>query len=333
MTRAGPHYAAFALVRRTALAGIVAFLLGLGVFLVVGGFRLWPRISGQQLPFSLIWPFARPLLAVALELSFLVSAPLALAVSTSTKTARERTSGLLGLVLASSLLVIGLGGVAFAFSASLDGGSSTPGQLATELVSSARQSCSESKPPAEVSVPLIGFSWSCVAGSAPRLHGKAPLGKQAELDARAIELSDDLRSVSLTDLALAFTTPIFPVRMHAKEATLRGLPPWGRSRRMPFGLRACLFALSAWLAGFGTGWLVGRASWLPAWAGAAVGVALAVDCWLAFTWLERQDPGPLAPWVLPLSVLGALAASATVLLGGRRLWQFRQRAVTHAGDT
>lgn len=307
----------------------MAFLLALGVALVFGASRLWPRISGQHLPFSLIWPFARPLLAVALELSLLVSVPLAFGVAAGTKSARAQPSSLLAAAVSSALLVACLGGLAFTLSATLDGGSSTPGSLATELLASARQSCVESKPPAEVSVPLVGFSWRCEARHEPRLQGKAPLGKSAAFDARTIALSDDLRRVSLTDIALAFTTPLVPVKLHAKEATLRGLPPWGRSRRMPFALRAGLFLSSAWLAGFGTALVVARASWLPLWAGVVAGALVAVTSWLAFSWLERQDPGPLVAWVLPLGVLGTLAIEGLGVLAAPRAWAlWRNRSHT-----
>ena len=331
MTRAGNRSGASALAWRSAISGSGAFLLALLVFLGIGASRLWPRISGQQLPFSLIWPFARPLLAVALELSFLVCVPLALGIVASTKGARARPLTWRDALVSSALLVCCLGGLAFALSASLDGGTSTPGALATELVASARQSCVESKAPAEVSVPLVGFSWRCEASRAPRLQGKAPLGKNAQFDAQTVELSDDLRRVSLSDMALAFTTPLVPVQLHAKAATLRGLPPWGRSRRMPFALRACLFLSSAWLAGFGTALLVARASWLPLWGGLIAGALIAACSWLAFSWLERQDPGPLVAWVLPLAVLGAIGVEAGAFFAGPRVWQlWRNRSHTPA---
>jgi len=327
--RSSTRSAAFALARRTAAFGTVAFLLALLLFLALGAARLWPRIAGQHLPFSLIWPFARPLLAVALELSFLVTPPIALGLATSTKTARSSGATVLASFATSGLLVAGLGGLSFGLSASLDGGRTTPGELASELVTSARQSCVESNPPAEVNVPLVGFSWRCEAHRAPRLSGKAPFGKNAQLEAAAITLSDDLRRVSLTDLALAFTTPLSPVRLHAKEATLRGLPPWGRSRRMPFALRAGLFVLSAWIAGCGIAQLVRRVPWLSPWASALAGGLVAGGAWFAFSWLERQDPAPFVTWVLPLAVLGVLGLEAVGLLAAPYLWRlWRHRLPT-----
>jgi hypothetical protein len=169
-------------------------------------------------------------------------------------------------------------------------------------------------------VPLVGFSWICEASRAPRLHGHAPLGKHAEFDAAAIELADDLKRVSLTHIALAFSTPAFPVRVHAEHATLRGLPPWGRSRRMPFAWRAGLFVLSVSLAAYGVGRLAARTAWLPLWGGALLGVFVSGCSWFAFAWLERHEPRPLSYLVLPGSGALGLAAAALALFLGQRAW-------------
>jgi hypothetical protein len=313
--------------RRTAGFGLLIFVLSLGLFMGVGGLRLWPRISGEHLPFSLIWPFARPLLAVALELSFLVSLPIALGLSASTQAARRagvaswRTSA-----EATGLLVLCLGALSFGLSASLDSGGTSPGQLASELVASARESCVESAPPAEVSVPLVGFTWVCEAGHAPRLHGRAPLGKKAEFEASTIELGDDLKRITLAHFTLAFSTPFCPVHVRAQHATLSGLPPWGRSRRMPLELRSSLFVLSVALAAYGVGRLVVRSPGLPAWGGALLGAAVSGCLWCAETWLERQEPRVLSYLALPVAGALGVAGAALVLRLGRRLWRRWGRA-------
>ena len=307
--------------RRAGFLGLSAFAVALLLFLGFGGLRLWPRISGQHLPFSLIWPFARPLLAVALELSFLVSLPIALALSASTRRARQHgLSDWRAHALSTALLIVCLGTLSFGLSSALDSGGSSPGQLASELVASARESCIESAPPAEVAVPLLGFSWSCEANHAPRLRGHAPVGKQAEFEASTIELGDDLKRITLARFQLAFSSPLFPVRVRAEHATLSGLPPWGRSRRMPRGLRSCLFVLSAGLAAYGVGRLVARTPWLPAWAAGTLGVCESGCLWFALTWLERQEPRPLTYTVLPAAGLAALLLAAGGLALGRRLW-------------
>jgi hypothetical protein len=310
-----------AVARRSASFGLLCFGLALLVFLGVGALRLWPRISGQHLPFSLIWPFARPLLAVALELSFLVSVPIALGWSASARAARRKgVASWRESALSTALLLVCLGGLSFGVSSCLDSRGSSPGQLASELVASARESCAESAPPAEVAVPLVGFSWICEARRAPRLHGRVPLGKQAEFEARTIELGDDLKRISLANFTLAFSASSVPVHLRAEQATISGLPPWGRSRRMPFVLRSGLFVLSAGLAAYGVGRLAARTPWLPAWAGALLGASVSGCLWFALSWLERQEPHSLTYGVLPAAGLAALLAAALGLASGRWLW-------------
>src|SRR5882724_10857296 len=194
--------------RRSLLAGLAAFATALTLFCAAFALRLWPRISGQHLPFSLIWPFARPLLAAGLELSFLVSAPIALGLAESGAAARSASvASWKATAFATALVVLGLGMPAFGVSSWLDGAGSSPGQLATELVASARESCVESMPPAEVTVPLLGFAWLCEPGRAPRLRGRAPFGKRATFQASAIALGDDLKRIALEGFSLAFPLP------------------------------------------------------------------------------------------------------------------------------
>lgn len=308
-------------IRRAGISGLLAFSAGLALFCVVGGLRLWPRISGQHLPLSLIWPFARPLLAAGLELSFLVSLPVALGISASLRAARvQGVASWRITAVATLLLIVVLGGLSFGVSSSLDSGGTSPGQLAAELVASARQSCTESGASAEVNVPLLGFSWSCERDRAPLLRGSAPLGKPARFEAAAIELSDDLKRISLDRLALDFNAPTFPVRIHAARATISGLPPWGRSRRMPFGLRIGLFVLSAGLSAYGAGRLAAHVRWLPAWAGALLGVAVSGCLWFALSWLERREPAALSYLALPAAGGAGLALAALALAVGRRAW-------------
>ncbi len=192
--------------RRSALAGLAAFGVALSLFFAIGGLRLWPRISGQHLPLSLIWPFARPLLAAGLELAFLVSVPVALGIVASMRAARTPVgASWQATACATALLLVELGPLSFGVSSWLDGRGSSPGQLATELVASARESCTESAQPAEVAVPLLGFAWVCRAGSAPRLRGRAPIGKFTTFEASAITLSEDLKRIALDGFTLALS--------------------------------------------------------------------------------------------------------------------------------
>jgi len=316
--------------RRTALTGPAVFAGVLVVCLCIGGLRLWPRISGQHLPLSLIWPFARPLLAAALEVSFLVSIPVAVGIAASGQSTRALGSAPWHSTARSTLaLVLALGSFSFGLSTWLDGRGSSPGQLAAELVASARDSCLESAPRAEVTIPLLGFVWVCEAGRAPLLQGRAPLGKLATFGAAAIELSEDLKRIALESFTLAFPVAAFQIKVqvHAQHATVSGLPPWGRSRRMPLALRICLFASSAALSAYGIGRLAALRPWLPAWAGALLGVCASACLWWAMAWLERQEPHSLSYLALPgAGVAGAAVAGLALLAvqalrrrSGRRL--------------
>jgi hypothetical protein len=308
--------------RRTALTGLLAFACALTLFLGVGALRLWPRVAGERLPFSLVWPFARPLLASALEVSFLVSVPIAVAIAASLRSARsaERVPWRVT-ALATCLLVIALGGFAFGVSSWLDGRGTSPGQIATELVASARESCVESAPRAEVTVPMLGFAWVCEAGRAPQLQGRAPLGKQATFRASAIALGEDLKRIALDGFTLAFPLPAFKlqVRVHAKHATLSGLPPWGRSRRIPIVLRVCLFTLSAGVSAYGVGRLASLRPWLPVWAGALLGACASACLWWAMAWLERQEPHAATYLALPAAGIAGAALGGFALIAVQQL--------------
>jgi hypothetical protein len=304
-----------------ALHGTLVFCGGLALFVGIGAIRLWSRISDPLLPLSLIWPFARPLLAVALELAFLLSVPIALGWSVSTRAARALgVASWRELALSTCVLVTALGALSFGLSSWLDDAHTAPGRMAAELLSSARETCTERTPPATVRVPLLGFEWMCTANALPRLRGQAPLGKQAEFEAMAIDLADDLRRIAWAHLKLSFRTPAFAVQVRAERATLRGLPPWGRSRRIPLALRACLFVVSVALATYGVGSVVTRAVWLPSWAGALLGAALAGALWFAFSWLERQEPVVAAYFALPLTAVCGWAAAAVCLPWCRLRW-------------
>ncbi|MEP7049185.1 MAG: hypothetical protein ABJB12_02480 [Pseudomonadota bacterium] len=318
--------------RRSAIAGLAAFALALMFFFAIGGLRFWPRLAGGaeqgHLPLALVWPFARPLLAAGLELAFLVSVQIALGWVTSGKAASvPHASTWQSTAFATGLLVIGLGAPSFGASSWLESRGSSPGELATELVSSARQSCIESAPPAQVTVPLLNFAWVCEAGTAPRLRGHAPIGKQASFQAGAIALGDDLKRIALESFTLAFPLSTLHIQVRAKHATLSGLPPWGRSRRMPIAWRVFLFASSAGLSAYALGRLVARRSWLPVWAGALLGACVSVCLWRGFSWLERQEPHGAAYLVLPVAGLVGAALCGLVLWLGHALWLRRSGAL------
>jgi hypothetical protein len=159
-------------------------------------------------------------------------------------------------------------------------------------------------------VPLLGFSWVCVGGQAPLLKGHAPLGKQAEFQASSITLGDDLERLSLANLRLNFPLPSFRVQVRTRHALLSGLPPWGRSRRLPLALRALLFASSAGISAYGVARLIERQTTLPRWLGVLLGLCVAGCLWFALSWLERHELRPLSYLALPAAGAIGVALSA-----------------------
>ena len=108
------------------------------------------------------------------------------------------------------------------------------------------------------------------------------------------------------------------MQVRARHATLSGLPPWGRSRRWPIGLRVCLFALSAGFSAYLVGRLSALRPGLPVWAGALLGVCVSGCLWWAVSWLERQEPHGVAYLVLPAAgALGATLCGLSLLLAQR----------------
>jgi CDP-diglyceride synthetase len=145
------------------------------------------------------------------------------------------------------------------------------------------------------------------------------VGKRATFQATSISLGEDLKRIALQGFTLAFPLSALQVQVHAKQATLSGLPPWGRSRRLPIALRVCLFAISAGISAYVVGRLVTLRPWLPAWAGALIGALVSACLWWATAWLERQEPSPAAYLAVPAAGLFGTLLVGFSLLGLSRL--------------
>jgi len=143
-----------------------------------------------------------------------------------------------------------------------------------------------------------------------------------------------LKRIALEGFTLAFPVPTFQIKVqvHAQHATVSGLPPWGRSRRMPLPLRVWLFTVSAALAAHGIGRLAAARPWLPAWAGALLGVCASVCLWWTMAWLDRQEPHSAAYLALPgAGLVGAAIAGLGLLLAESLRSRFGQSLGTPAG--
>lgn len=229
-----------------ALPLVRAFALYVGAFaaaLAVSTLRLRDLALGSA-PLTLWLPFIRPLFSAAFEAALLLGMPVAW-LSAWTHTGAARTLG----PYTKRLLLFGL--LLSAVSASgavlTDVGSRSPGLLAQQLIEAARATCELSET-RNVEVPLVAVAWACPLGGKPVVSGKAP-GLGVNFRAQSLEVSQDLRKVELTGVALELPKGAgkLNARIAAERARIRGLAPWGRPRHMSLGARLLFAAFGAFV--------------------------------------------------------------------------------------
>jgi hypothetical protein len=293
----------------------VALLVALQLAVLAGLHRIWSQFSAANAPLGLLWPFARPLAAAAVETAFLLGIPVGLGAAAFHHLSRADGAPWLrvGTVFGRSALpvIIGLSVVSVGVALTVDPGTSHPGELAGELVEQARRGCSSPDAPKEIEVPLVKVRWQC-SGGLPRVVGTAPIGRAASFSASEIRLNEDLTRIQLRDLRLeAGATP--RLRVQAGAATIAGLHPWGRPQKMPplargglLGVCTLLAALLVALVVLGFGVRSRVEPWLT---GSLVAAAL----WGTLQVLDRGGYGYPAYALLPVAAL--LAAGSACLLG------------------
>ena len=238
-----------------------------GIVLVTAGLaaavRLLPWLLDARVPLHVALPFARGLLAVALEAALLVGWPIGWALAAHRLVERGEALALqsLGEAPASTLARLGPQGVAFAAllaAASLVGARDArePGRVVTELLEEGRVACAGAgaTSPSSFAVPFSGTTWLCRPDAPPRLVGRAPgaLAGGVFFSARSAQVSGDLRQIELADARLALgvgdASAGRAAVVHVGALALRGLPPWAQASSLPSGLRSGLLALSGALA-------------------------------------------------------------------------------------
>jgi hypothetical protein len=195
----------------------------------------------------------------------------------------------------------------------------------------ARAACVASKAPAAADVPLVGISWVCLPGEAPRAIGASPLGGGV-IAARAIEPSDDLRSVRALDLEIVApvalevargreTAPRSVATLRARTATITGIAPVARASNLgPLARALVVLASVLSLGSLGSllvfAWgIEGRARAL------ALGIAGPAASLTALSTLERAPHAPFLYAGVP--IIGAVAMTLLALF-------FRRVATSHA---
>ena len=272
---------------------------------------------------------ARGVLGVSLETALFVAPPIAWALATARLVERGEARALFASgagparIVASTWPAALFVALASALAAASWGReASAPGRLVRDLVGEARAACSAAAAPAAVEVPLVGMTWVCLAGDAPRLVGAAPFvasqGAAAAPVFSATELvvSDDLRGLVARGLTLALpdsgSGSRDGARLHVSEATIHGLTPIGRASNLGVASRALLLAASSMImAAFASvaalrGALQSRVRAL------ALGTAGPAAALLVFGSLERSTAAPLFYAAAPLAGIVAMAALAAV---------------------
>lgn len=309
-----------ALSRRAVTGACLAVGTAAALGLAAGGIRLLPWLWSPEVPLEVALPFARALGAAATETALMFGLPIGVALAVATFVDRGEARALLSLgasparlVRGASLPIVALGaGLALA---SLAWGSSAdvPGRFAVDLIAQGRASCSRGAAPKSAQVPLVGVTWLCFPGRPPRVTGKLPgLGDLGSYTAGALTPSDDLRQVSFADLRV-FTKKLdgeVSLELSVASATVRGLPGWGRSAKLPFTQRACLVAATAVGLALGAAWSVVAFGVARRAAALAIGGLPAL---VAFAMLSRLDATSLGPQSYALvPAAGALAVALVV---------------------
>lgn len=239
----------------------LAVALVLAVGLAAGTVRLLPWLLAPEVPLRVALPFARALGASATEIAFLVGAPIGAALVVVSFIERGEARSLMAVgasplrLTLSTFPHLALVGLA-AFSASLAWGSGAdvPGRFARQLIHEGRSSCAGVEQAKSASVPLLGVTWLCFPGQPPRITGALPgLGGRAWFSARELEPSDDLRELRLVDMRVVSRRldEKHYLDLSVQNGTVRGLPGWGRSAKLPLSVRSALSAATAVLLALG----------------------------------------------------------------------------------
>jgi hypothetical protein len=310
------------------LGGLIAAGV-LAVSLLAGAIRVLPLLLASRVPLGTAPVLARGVLGVSLETALFVAPPIAWALATARLVERGEARALFAggvgpaRIVASTwpaALVVALASALAA--ASWGREASAPGRLVRDLLGEARAACSAAAAPAAVDVPLVGLTWVCLPGDAPRLVGAAPFvasqgGAGAPVFAATeLVVSDDLRSLVARGLVLAVpdsgSGSRDGPRLHVSEATIHGLTPIGRASNLGAASRALLLgASSVIMAAFAAaaalrGALASRVRAL------ALGTAGPAAALLVFGSLERSATKPLFYAAAPLAGIVAMAALAAV---------------------
>lgn len=302
----------------------VAIALVLLAALMAAAVRLLPWALDPSIAWGTLAPFAKSLLAVAVEAAVLTGWPLgwAFAAQKLVERGEARVLASLGESPARTLtrllpqaLVFGV--LLAATSLSMGREAIAPGRVVEALLSEGRAACQS---PAAIeahethAVPFVSATWLC-ADPAPRLVGRAPFGG-VMFTASDAHVTSDLRRVDLDDARLSLPTPAATSAVvRVRSLSLKGMTPWARASSLPPGLRAVVVTLAGGLAACAVVLAIlrrfyRRTSGLVAVAMGASGPLLALGL---LRWLELRVPTEAPTPFLWLAAFGLVPLAA--LLG------------------
>lgn len=240
------------------LRGLQGAIWGFGLVTCLGAFAAWVRLLpwmfAAEVPWRVIWPFARVLLAAGLELGLLIGIPLGWLSSWTLAVERGEVRGLLALgarpiaLFRSGLLGLGGIGLLVASIAHLVSGpvEGAPTQVLSQMVTGAERHCAEHAGVADI--PVAGMVAHCESGRlVGRIPGSAP-GWFAVSELNRGELPTEL-FLGESEL-LVRASDAHWIHVGVGRATLRGFVS------PPSAFRGWLRALGAVLAVAGSGLLL-----------------------------------------------------------------------------
>ncbi|MFT3774766.1 MAG: hypothetical protein QM820_56170 [Minicystis sp.] len=313
-------------------ASVAAFVLA--VALIAGAVRVLPLLLAEGVPLRLAPVLARGVAAVALEAALFVAPPIGWALAAARLVERGEARALFasgvspgGIVARGWPAVVGVIAAA-GLAAGLWGREArAPGRAVRDLLEEARSACVAATPPAAADVPLLGISWVCLPGEAPRAVGPAPVrpgsldatGPGGAFAAAAITVSDDLGALTASDLELVLpaTATTGEARVRAGAASIRGLSPIGRASNLPVVGRVIVLAFSAAALAAVAALVTLRRAIQGRVAASVIGASGPAAALLVFSSLERVPSASVLYAAVPAAGLAAIAAAA-VIGGGRR---------------
>ncbi|MCL2448373.1 MAG: hypothetical protein FWD17_05450 [Polyangiaceae bacterium] len=222
---------------------------------VAGAVRVLPWLLDPTVPWRVAAPFARGLLAVAVETAVLVGWPVgwSLACFRWVESGEARVLQTLGerpLSTARRLVPQGAAFAAVLAAIALVYGrdASAPGRVANELVAEGRAACASARSAVTYAIPFTDLTWLCAPPAThrePRLVG-APPGAFSTvlLSARGARIGGDFRSLELEDAHMLFSGPQ-ALELHVGALTMRGMAPWALASTVPAPIRALVLAVTA----------------------------------------------------------------------------------------